>query len=1014
MAGPQDWFQREERIGHISDIRVHNLQVERVRTQKRTFTRWINFHLNRCKPPLEVKDLFEDMQDGKVLMALLEVLSGHRLMHHYKQSTHRIFRLNNIARALKFLEDGYVKLVSIDAPEIADGNPSLILGLIWNIILHFQIKEAAGHLAIFSPTASLSSLHNGGNARLPGDPASPRATAPMVPAKDQGKVIKALLKWVQRRTAKYGVAVQDFGSSWRSGVAFLALIKAIKPSLVDMEEAMVRPSHVNLQDAFKIAADNLDIPPLLEPEDVDVERPEEQSITTYVSQFLEHFPDMDKDLLGGTCEPPLGNPHSNSAATPSDRAVGETYRGQEMEGEDVVNNGTSSPWRPQEAVHSPVSNEVFGEATNPSAIPRPNTPSPQGREHPPLPAPRRFVPPSPESTEAVEEIYVVLHPVRRRSSMGEKILVLEKDPSCLISPLAGSPGSANGGVVAGESPPPSGQGPSAPCRDVPTDEAGTLSSGSHHRARAPLPESPCPEAPPARQRAVSESCTQTEGKHSSDQQRNLFHPAFLNEDKLSVIPLSLVYYPHYNVPVSQLLDAFAVTADGRDPGDDIDTGVHRDEELSPLTDEAYQSCSELGSAFSLQGLSPTVSDYTLYTPDSDGAGPWSDAGVDTQPGTETSECVSAARACAPLHSPAVSREQPVLHGENSRWEEKPSVPKDGDPQQSQGDGRQDEEERPGDPEEVEGQRWDLQSSTAGSGTEGTGEGTHRPVSEDGWAFDASFQQPAVLLGTGTSSSTATSKAEDVGIANSRDLQGSEEDCLATLADEHHVSSWQEEVEKQDGVELWQEPGQLQEEHFQDAGPPTWTNEQEAPHKDEHHVSSWQEEVEKQDGVEFWQEPGQLLEEHFQDAGPPTWTNEQEAPHKDEHHVSSWQEEVEKQDGMEFWQEPGQLQEEHFQDADPPTWTNEQEAPHKFTDCLPMLNEPQTTEQTCLRSRSTLQSQGPRLSTFGCDGAGVDQRGEMAPGSPQLPYTIIILWMVVYGVIVLLHLDLESLGHLFSS
>lgn len=32
-----------------------------------------------------------------------------------------------------------VKLVSIDAADVADGNPSIILGLIWNIILFFQV-----------------------------------------------------------------------------------------------------------------------------------------------------------------------------------------------------------------------------------------------------------------------------------------------------------------------------------------------------------------------------------------------------------------------------------------------------------------------------------------------------------------------------------------------------------------------------------------------------------------------------------------------------------------------------------------------------------------------------------------------------------------------------------------------------------------------------------------------------------------------------------------------------------
>ncbi|XP_015685112.1 calmin-like, partial [Protobothrops mucrosquamatus] len=78
---------------------------ERENVQKRTFTRWINLHLEKCSPPLEVKDLLVDIKDGKILMALLEVLSGQNLLHEYKSSTHRIFQLNNIAKALKFLED---------------------------------------------------------------------------------------------------------------------------------------------------------------------------------------------------------------------------------------------------------------------------------------------------------------------------------------------------------------------------------------------------------------------------------------------------------------------------------------------------------------------------------------------------------------------------------------------------------------------------------------------------------------------------------------------------------------------------------------------------------------------------------------------------------------------------------------------------------------------------------------------------------------------------------------------
>nr|XP_035962045.1 calmin-like [Halichoerus grypus] len=197
-----DWFQREELIGQISDIRVQNLQVERENVQKRTFTRWVNLHLEKCNPPLEVKDLFIDIQDGKILMALLEVLSGRNLLHEYKSSSHRIFRLNNIAKALKFLEDSNVKLVSIDAAEIADGNPSLVLGLIWNIILFFQIKELTGNLSRKSPSSSLSPGSGGtdSDSSFPPTPTAERSL--VVSVKDQRKAIRTLLAWVQRKTRK--------------------------------------------------------------------------------------------------------------------------------------------------------------------------------------------------------------------------------------------------------------------------------------------------------------------------------------------------------------------------------------------------------------------------------------------------------------------------------------------------------------------------------------------------------------------------------------------------------------------------------------------------------------------------------------------------------------------------------------------------------------------------------------------------------------------------------------------
>lgn len=298
MAGHEweDWFEREELIGQISDIRVQNLQVERESVQKRTFTRWMNLHLEKCNPPIEVNDLFRDIQDGHILMALLEELSGCKLLHGFKKSSHRIFRLNNIAKVLSFLEERNVKLVSIDASDVADGNSSIILGLIWNIILFFQIKELTGNIrSQFPSCSSLSSLPTSSDSDASSTPSDERERQPSTnPLREHGKAIKKLLQWVQRRTRKYGVAVQDFGKSWTSGLAFLAVIKSIDSSLVDMRKALLRTPRENLEDAFRIAHYSLGIPRLLEPEDVTLNSPDEQSIMMYVSQFLEHFPGIEE------------------------------------------------------------------------------------------------------------------------------------------------------------------------------------------------------------------------------------------------------------------------------------------------------------------------------------------------------------------------------------------------------------------------------------------------------------------------------------------------------------------------------------------------------------------------------------------------------------------------------------------------------------------------------------------------------------------------------------------------
>uniref|UniRef100_A0A8C6VBQ7 Calponin-homology (CH) domain-containing protein n=1 Tax=Naja naja TaxID=35670 RepID=A0A8C6VBQ7_NAJNA len=265
---------------------------EQESVQKRTFTKWINTHLAKRNPPMVVKDLFEDIKDGIVLIALLEVLSGQKLPCEQGRKLKRIHGVANIGTALKFLEGRRVsfriRLVNINSTDIADGRPSIVLGLVWTVILYFQIEELTSNLpqlqSLCSSTSSVDSV-------VSSETASPPSKRKVF-TKVQGSAKKALLKWVQYTAARQtGIEVKDFGQSWRSGIAFHSVIHAIRPELVDLEKAKTQSNKKNLEEAFTIAESELGIPRLLDPEDVDVDKPDEKSIMTYVAQFLKHYPD---------------------------------------------------------------------------------------------------------------------------------------------------------------------------------------------------------------------------------------------------------------------------------------------------------------------------------------------------------------------------------------------------------------------------------------------------------------------------------------------------------------------------------------------------------------------------------------------------------------------------------------------------------------------------------------------------------------------------------------------------
>lgn len=253
----EDWDNENSSARLFERSRIKALADEREAVQKKTFTKWVNSHLARVT--CRISDLYQDLRDGRMLIRLLEVLSGEQLPKPTKGRM-RIHCLENVDKALQFLKEQKVHLENMGSHDIVDGNHRLTLGLIWTIILRFQIQDI-----------SVETEDN----------------------KEKKSAKDALLLWCQMKTAGYPhVNVHNFTTSWRDGLAFNAIVHKHRPDLIEFDTLKKSNAHYNLQNAFNVAEKELGLTKLLDPEDVNVDQPDEKSIITYVATYYHYFSKM--------------------------------------------------------------------------------------------------------------------------------------------------------------------------------------------------------------------------------------------------------------------------------------------------------------------------------------------------------------------------------------------------------------------------------------------------------------------------------------------------------------------------------------------------------------------------------------------------------------------------------------------------------------------------------------------------------------------------------------------------
>ncbi|XP_041356835.1 filamin-C-like isoform X2 [Gigantopelta aegis] len=215
--------------------------VSWLQIQRNTFTNWLNEQLKAVG--VVIQDLRTDFADGVNLIRLVETLQGRNVGAIVRKPQNQYEKFQNITVALDAIRADGVRIVNIDSTDITQGDIKLVLALVWQLILRYQVGlSAVQHRAWF-------------------------------------------LKWLQAVIPECNI--KNFTTDWNDGTALYALLDFCKAGLGANWRQRDRGDKLNnCRDAMKVARQHFGIPLVLRPEDLASPQLDERSAITYLSYFI--------------------------------------------------------------------------------------------------------------------------------------------------------------------------------------------------------------------------------------------------------------------------------------------------------------------------------------------------------------------------------------------------------------------------------------------------------------------------------------------------------------------------------------------------------------------------------------------------------------------------------------------------------------------------------------------------------------------------------------------------------
>lgn len=235
--------------------RQAELAIRQQEVQSRTFTRWVNLHL--ADRQLRIENIQLDLCSGVNLAHLLEIISNKTIPKWNKNPKMSIHRVENLNKCISFILGEGLTLVNIGATDVETGNLKIILGLIWTLILRYQINK-------------------GGKAAA-GDGAK-----------------NELMKWVNSQIEKYGLITTNFSTSYQDPKTLVALVKSLQEAGgregkgMDLDTVNSGKAIAHIDDAMAQAEAQFQIPRVVDAQDM-AENPDELSTMTYISYYRDAY-----------------------------------------------------------------------------------------------------------------------------------------------------------------------------------------------------------------------------------------------------------------------------------------------------------------------------------------------------------------------------------------------------------------------------------------------------------------------------------------------------------------------------------------------------------------------------------------------------------------------------------------------------------------------------------------------------------------------------------------------------